>query len=1160
MKNNNTKLKLSSDLMQNFKALRPASTEKAMQAVCRDDVKVFLSISDDGKLYVTAEQEKSSAGWERTDISAGIRGDCGQDARVVSFSINADRDDSHFVLAAALAGGGKQYIYISTDTSLTKPVWIKVSLPEEIQVLSFYDISVSSYQGKVSVIAYYKKKDGSINRYSIVSVNREYNKWVYAPLPTDFTEIKDTRLGRPSYSRVDGTYTLGMSHSSDQLLFTPAYNYYDPEIAPSSSRLSLPCKVDAISVLSSSMAENNTDVFACGDGCLYWFSHQNQDDLAVPVLLAKSVHFYDVRQLFSFVSRGRVYIWVLNESKKLCYLFAEQEKIGTPEAWSVVAILKENLDYAYPFQEGETNAMYAYTKKGEGILGYESRDTGLWSYVTVFVSQNSEQAVSVNSYVTLIKTPQPEQEVLITVEGNHMLDINGGIYALKGNPVQVKSNAGCDIRITELSESVNAAKFTACLSDENVKEMQAYDPGEAVIGKLFTLNSADKLSSAVITSQTGENEYLVPKDTPHESLDAIANAIRTLDIAQKSLNQSHNDDIYIKSDMPIGIRLRVQDGKILHTSLQEKGESFVLARKDLQASQAIYSSEDTLGYLRSLCSVPTNNGFFDVIIEFFDHAWNFIVQTAEKIVSFVLDCVEMVVSCAVEIFQMIKVAVEKVIDFLKYVFDMDDILRVKDVLKKIMNVAQKDMKTELIKYKKLAKEAFDEINKYILEWGGVEDIGEVGNMNLQQMQDNSPEGQQMGDVHANYLTNMVSENHALVNMTLQCEPEKMNQLSDKIDELVDILSSLYEGEKEVMEHLIQRMQNEFFEDEGIASMDILTILCKLGAIVASAVVEGVEKIVEMLFDLMVYVLDLFYDMLNKDIYIPCVSEFLELCGIGSFSILDLACFLPAFMGTVIYKLVTQETLFSCELHTKIMEINSLSDLGSLVASDENAVFNKALYKGFKITSAVATFLECIFAGFDFSTKRKYTLLGICSAAMAAIDGGLYMANAFFVYEPLKGKLPTIPKYILTVVKYLPFLGKALFLYYAVIKKDTEKADYWDKIFGTVYAITSFISIGGNIYYIVEASRLKEVASNEKTAYILDTVSLIPDNLRNVADGILRYVKPEQAVAFIITLVVRSLCGIGYGVLQIVAGEYACKDDSVPVKQLLQENTDVVYTF
>lgn len=1128
MNNNCTQLKFSSDLMQNFKALHPASVEKNMQAVCNHGCKAFLSISDDGRLYVTAEQELSDAGWERKDISAEICSSYASDVQVTNFSINANRDDAASVLAVVLSSEGKQYIYISANDSVTDPVWVPVALPEEIQMLSFYNITVSSYKGKISIMAYYKTQNGSIERYSIVSADGTYNKWIYSPLPADFDEIMETKSGRASYSRVDGTYTLGRKGADCQLLFTPAYNYYNPELSPTSSRLTLLQKADAIAVIPSRSKADATDVFVCGDGSLYWFSGENQDDGAEPVMVAQSPYFYDVKQLYSFESKGRVYIWVLNESKELCYLFVNREEVANPQAWSVVAVLKEELDYVYPFCEKDTNAMYGYTKDGKGILGYESEETGLWSYVTVFISRKSKQAVPINSYVTLIKTPQPCQIVSIAVDGNRVVDINGGIYSFKGNVVRVKSTASCDVRITELTESVYAAKFRAWIEDEETKE---YDPGRDVEEKLFALGDGDKLYNAVITSQTGETEYLVPRDTSRQSVDAVASAINTLDRARKDI-----DGITAENEVRQGIRLKFANGEVSHENFSYNQDGVLLDMEAFRSSCAVYSSEDTFGYLRSLCGYKSvENGFFDVVIDFIDGAWNFIVRTAEKIISFVVDCVEKAVSCVVEIFNTIKIAAEKVIKFLKYVFDMGEILLVKDVIEKIMNVSKEDMKKELQEMKSTVKEAFEEIDKRILEWGDIQNIGDIGGKSMQNIQNESEFTQHANDVHANYLTNTIVENQETASVVLQCPRELADYASGEIDRVIEELSVLYEREKETAERLIKRMQNEFFGDESITDMDILTLLRKLSALIASAAVEGVSAVVEVLFDLVIYILDIFFELLNTDIYIPCVSEFLELCGIGTFSFMDVICFIPAFAGTVIYKLIMQKTLISKELHDRIMEIHSLSELKNVTAAMGNDSFNKGLFLSFKIVSAVATFAECVFAGIDFSIEGKSTTISVLAVGMAAIDGGFYVANSFFVYELLDKKLPDIPKTILTVVKYLPFICKAMSLYQKIIRKDEEKAKYLDKVFGTLYAMTSVIAIAGNITYIVEAAQLKNVDSTEKKAYILDEVSLIPDNLRNVMDGVLRYVKPEQGVPFWIIIAVRTVCGVSYGSLQIVEG-------------------------
>lgn len=1137
---NKTQLKFSSDLMQNYKALRPASVEKDMQAVFYNGRKAFLSISDDGRLYVTAEQECSTAGWERTDISSKLLENRSGEAKVTSFSVNTERDSAKPILAAALTDKDGQYIFLSVNGSVAEPSWMQLTLPEEMKKQSFYDISVSSYLGKVTIIAYYKKKDGTIERYSFASKDGHQTEWIYTPLPTDFTEITGTVIGRPSYSRVDGAYTLGMSGSTNQLIFTPAYNYYNPDLDPASSRLTLPQKVDAISVLLSTSADNVTDIFACGDGSLYVFTADNQDDGAVPVKLVQSPLLYDVRQLFSFESKGRVYLWVLNGSKKLCYLFADKKGIADPESWSIVAELKDGLDYVYPFRENDTNAMYGYTKSGEAILGYESEETGLWSYVTVFVAKNSGKASLINSYVTLIKTPGPEQEVTIDAEDRCVVDINGGIYSFKGNTVTVKSTASCDIRIMELSESVYATKFSVWTDDGKLSE--PYDPAQGVNDKLFALNDGGKLFNAVITSQKGETEYLVPRDTDPHAVDAVAASIGTLSEARKDVSGVKRS----ADDIPQGIHLQFRDGKLTHTHFSHDGNaSLPFNVEALRSSREIYSSEDTFGYLRSLCGEPAAmaNGVFDVIIDFFDDAWNFIVQTAEKVVSFVVDCAEKVAACAVEIFNIIKVGIEKVIQFLKFVFDIDDIILVKDVIKKIMNVSKEDMKKDLLNVKEQVQKAFEEIDRMILEWGDISDIGDIGTETMQKIEDSSQAEPYMNDVHANYLTNTLSENHETVSLGLAipCPHEVAVKMSGDIDDLLEIIAGLYEKEKETAQKLIDRVRNTFFDEAAIEDMDLLTIMKKLLALIGSAAVECAEPIAEALIDLTVCVLDYICECLNQDIYIPCVSELLELCGIGSFSVMDVICFVPAFMGSIIYKLIQQKPLVSQKLHDSIMKINSMHDLKFVSASDPalNDKFDHDLLLACKFISCIATASECVFSALDQITKKTSKFLGIASALSGGIDAVFYMAGSFFVYTPLDGKLPSVPKYILAVVKYFPFAFKATSLYY---HKDPEKSSYWDNIFHTVYAITSFISIGGNIAYLCMASSLKDVDETERKAYYLEMSSLIPDNVRNIADGLLCYVKPENPILFSIVLAVRSLCGATYGALQVAEGFVAKGSD------------------
>lgn len=1135
-----SQLKISSELMQNYKSLRPASTEKHMQAVLDNQQKCFLSINDQGNLYITYEEIHSETGWTRKNISKGIQLECKEQTTVESFSLAKDRKTDKYILAAVLKGITQQYLYISVSTTLSSLAWMRVELNENIKTLPFYDICVSAYMDNIYISVYYLAKNKSIERYLLCSLVEEYKQWKYFPLPTDFTELSGTVLGRAGYSKSDGTYTLGKSGKTTQLLYTPAYNYYDPEILPTSSRLVMPHKADILSVFDAPEKQGMTDVFICGECCLSYFSYENQDDMAQPVLIARSPHFTDVKQMFSFSSKGKIYVWILNGSKEVYYMFADISLRSDPGAWSVIMLLKDELDYICPFKENQKNVLFGYTKNGKGILGYESEETSLWTYVTVFTQRNESDPLLINSFVTLISTPKPEQEVHIKAKEYGIVDINGGVYTLKENPITVKSNAAGQIRITQMAETVTAMEFDVWL-DSNRKI--SVDPGSEMADRLLALNSGDKLRDAVIISQKGEKESLIPKGTPTETTDTIALAIDTLSKANKHVNGiclTENREF-----AGVHIRFHNNHGQYLQVTSMPPNNMLQNSLGGEFHQHTVYSSEEVFGFLRTLTGKPIDNGFFDVVIDFFENAWHFIVKTAEEIVSFVIDCAKKVIACVIEVFDIIRVGIEKVIAFLKYVFNMDDIIMVRDFIKKLLNLTQQEMKDELVRAKGKIKESFEIINRAILEWGGIEDIGDIGKMTMDSIYDTSEDCKNFHDVKGNYLLNTLTENIDCAKNELNLSLFQSEKLAERLEDLINIIENLFDREKVVIDNLIGRIRNEFFGDKSIADMSILILLEKLGAIMASAMIEGLEAIVEAMFELLIYLLDVLFEVLNKEVYIPCVSEFLDLCGVRRFSMLDLMCFVPAFLGSVVYKIVTQKPLVSQELHTKIMNIKKLSDLTEFRIYDTKvdkdiSAFSKDAFLAHKYISGIASFVEIVVAGINTSLPTPSMGLSLATAACALIDGGMYVINSFFIFNPLGKEFSTgwqVAKYTLTVIKYSAFVAKGVWLYYT-IKKNKGQADKLDKMFGTIYAVTSAVAIGGNIAFIIKASQFKSVNKDEQNLFILDTASLIPDNIRNVADGVLKYIRPETPVIFGITLGVRSLCGLGYGVMQIVEGHNA----------------------
>jgi hypothetical protein len=956
-------------------------------------------------------------------------------------------------------------------------------------------------------------------------------EWQYSPFPADFTEITDSKNGCGLYSDAEGTYTLGENSGSKQLLFTPAYNPFDPKIPPSSSRLQLPEELklpgdNRLAVLPVPQNPCYTDLFICGGGALYCYFYNNQEDLAVPVRVVKSSLLTDIKALYAFTSNSKVYVWALNGSKELVYLFANVNEYSYPGAWGVISLLKDNLDYACPTSAGNTNALFAYTGNGEGLLGTESA-SGLWEFNRVFESIKDGKPALVTSYITLIKTDAPETEVELKTNENATLEINDKVYTFTGNPIRVKSNLNGQIRVSELAVSMNAAKIEM-ISDGN--DRMTITPSDKLAERLFDLNTGDKLRNAEIRSQNGQTTKLIPNSVRKEDTDAAAGLIQRLKDSAQNQRPANIS----------GIQVQVSRAGLMELPLEED-----FSRMVVRGNNLVYSPEDVFGYMRAMRRTLAENDIFDIVVGFFEDAWRFIVKIGEKIVSFVIDCVEKAVACVVEVFNLIATAIEKIIDFLKYVFDIDDILLVRDVIKKIVNVSRNDMKGKLKEIKGKLGEAFEELDDLIAQWGDISKIGDLGGLaeqTLTKVDNNSEYTNNRDDVHANFLLNSVTENAQGVSLlSFSMPPDFTAKTEGELERLIKILEGLYEGEKEVVERLVARMKNEFFNDETMGNMDILTILKKLVAIIGMALVEGVREIADALFDLVIFAVDVIYDMLNQDLYIPCVSEFLDFCGIGKFSVLDVGCLIPAFIASVIYKLIAGKALVSHELRDKIMSINSLEDLKNITAANKDEKFSRELFLSFKIIIGVASIGECIFSGINKAAGEKTFVLAVLSVVCSLIDGAFYLGTGLFLYSPLSEEISILLKGMFAVIKYGTFFMMPIYWYYAK-KKEDAKATWWKKSFRGIYAITSGVSAIFNITCCIYIANKDGLDEKERTAFYLDTTSLIPDNLRNVADGVIEwFTPPETGLPFGVALAARSLSGVVYGALQIAEGAYVNKN-------------------
>lgn len=1108
-------LKITHDLMQHFKVMKTASKEKHMQAVCDQNGKAFLSIGDDGKLRITSDENMhiakntnleaapensgSASGWLQKDLSKEILAQTGENSVIKAFSIGENQMDGRYVLCAVAGSGKQDAVFYSLSESASSPQWIKIDLPKEIAQLSISDIQINGCEDDLYILLYVKQGNDRLQRYFLRSSEGNFDQWSFLPLAADFDRIDSTVMGCPD-GEVQGSYTLGKIKGEFQILFTPSYNVYSPGTAPAVSRFVMPQTGDArssgipdrLAAFTVPDTESATDLFACGNGALSVYACTDQEDHSKPVVLSLSEHFTAVEQLFTFTSKGRAYVWLLNASKELCYLYADVDKRYDPAAWSVVLVLRDGLDYVHMFQEDDRNAFYGYTSEGTGILGYEDRDNGLWSYQSVFTSVDTGGAVPIRAFVTHIKTPGPNDVITIKANGSGLFEINQRIYALhQGDKIRVKSSPVGTVNIVQLTELFYAIGFdvtsgSACSS---------VDPGKGTADKLLSLDSAQKLRNAKIAVAGEPNgQPLIPESTSDEDVNAAAAVIASLSAQNKRLNGANDVP---PSDQ--GVRLRCYGNSLRIMSAPENETSDLMAYLD---DMSEYGSEDVFAYLRSQFSphsaLMSSNGWFDIIIQTVDNVCRFIVKTVKKVVYCVIDCVEKIVTSVKEILTILVTDPGKILDFLKYMFDFKDIQHTKQYMKTLVNAKIDQCSDFIDQAKSMMEESFLSLEKSIAEWGGL-DTTKMPKDTPGNMQARYANAYSDGDVHSNYFSNLVADNAKHADTALQASMTAAFQSNSLLSDILDQLRKFAETEGGVIYRQVEEIEQVIRSLKADANLDLGDIFKKLFAIMAKGMVSSVKGIAVLIFDIVKCLIGTIKDIINKKIYIPCISEFLQMLGIERFSMLDVVLFVPSFACTIIYKLINGHApITQADISQLTGQLGS-SPIGlqNLESESNSSVDIKELLTG------LVLFFESLVALGGAATELVCAIMGLIVAVL---------------------EMPPLPEDPADDLEFVAFYFAILGVYVAFISVylSSEKELIVKQIFAVVLVVFFLIMFIFNVVLCIKDFAVKMLSP------VLDSLKVIIDNIIAATD--MDKTKPDAAL---ILRTVRIIIGAAAGFTLII---------------------------
>ena len=456
---------------------------------------------------------------------------------------------------------------------------------------------------------------------------------------------------------------------------------------------------------------------------------------------------------------------------------------------------------------------------------------------------------------------------------------------------------------------------------------------DAPFQRARALDTTEALQEATITANDGSTRPLVKAGTSQDDLAGVAAAVSAMATAYDSLP---SDGSIAAAQHPAAVArargLAAASGFEVVASVAVGAapatERLAAAIAPMSAFSWIEAGAgDLLGALESAGDYVVN-----IVKETGSDVWHFVASIAGKLYSFVFDAAGKVVAALTAVFRAIVAAIEDFILFLELLFEWNNILRTKNVVKKVVHLSGQVAVDRLSTLKADFDAALAAAQEAVNDWARIKADG------WQASVDNADKGlgfestvQDIGKILTapsmflfDHLLNTVGGSSGNT-----VKPAQVAQ--DPLDRALQFVSD----PAEPLLTLKGRIESELLDGSAYSSLDLEKILSKLAAIVVDGLLETTTTIADTLLDALIALGSDALSALDLPVRIPLVSDILEdVFGIGiDFSMLDVLALVVAVPATIGYELLAGSAPFPAgdPFHDTLMKANAPADLQRLFA-------------------------------------------------------------------------------------------------------------------------------------------------------------------------------------------------------------------------------------
>lgn len=897
----------STQLIQNYvlgQAMDPAECFEALQT--NGGQSLLFSIGSDNALYVTVETSaQTTSGWQMTNLSSAELGTSG--GLCTSFAANLDAAGMiHLAMVVSL--NGSDVLYLSLNNSNTNLDWINAPTwqacpydgPKEktIGAINISNVYLNANsQGPYILVFMNSVADSQsslVSCYYITPANTGGRRWIDAGMPADYNPADFLACyGNQTGVFSSGLYLAGTLNGENQIVFFP----YDPDsIAPPAvTLLQAPAGSAPEAIAPLVNADGGTSLFVVANGTLYYYSETCQAQPgAAPVALISNGYmggntnwFTGVTKLTATLVNDTVTLWWINAvdvgnnltENYLYYTSCSFSAINTGASngtsFTVPVPLLQGAVNASPYINAVNGDNTIFAVDGSELRIFnKSAITSLWAQRQVILpppsGSGSQNFPSYTTHVLVTDSnnqPVSNSPVSITANTANSFYVNNLYTIIDTSSVTVSTDSNGILTIVENISGLTGTQLAITLADGTSVSINPMDTTmQAVNDKI---NNAPPLSNTTMITYQNPNSQqkpLISQNADPTTVSSLQNATSSLYTAYNGINGS-------SAALSAGMgarRVQVIVNKRTSTGLDSLWGDLTTDVGDI--TSWVTNAIDTVGAM----VLSVENDVYTLAINIADSVINFVLQTVEDVASAVQWLVTQIVD-----------AVEDIIDFLKYLFDLGDMKMVKAVMENLWNVFLNSNTTFL----KNAQAGFDTAMDGVLAaissaWGN-NNVLPATPAN----QSAGPSSSNLSNPQSNYL-NYHYQNNASgsVYTYTPATPASglLGPLQTALSQNSAELSALWTQASSIC--------------SSVATTPLLTTLEEIIKLFAESIVELAKTIGDAIFDLLIAIGQELSAIMNSNVTIPVVSDILSDFGVPQFSILDLLGWLVAVPSTIVYKL------------------------------------------------------------------------------------------------------------------------------------------------------------------------------------------------------------------------------------------------------------------